>query len=115
MVDPLAAEREELLGMIGELERLYAGLPSVKTGVSDSRMTELARLRTRVEKTKSRTELKSARKTATLILKAGASELIRLLFEILSYLQAAPKSRSILDDCWRGDQVVTRCRWADAA
>lgn len=115
MDDPLAVEREELLRMIEELERLYAGLQDVEAGVSNFRMTDLARLRKRVQASKSPTDLNKAWKVAETILGVVAIELIKRWFETFNYLLAAIFSRSSLYDCWGINQVLTRGRWANAA
>lgn len=115
MYDPLAVERDELLRMIGELERLYAALQDVEAGVSNSRMADLRRLRRQVERSKSPSELNSAWKMATAILRAVASELVKLWFETFNYLLAALNSRSGSYDRWGVNPCAARRRWANAA
>jgi hypothetical protein len=115
MDDPLAVERAELLRMIEELERHYAGLQDVKAGVSSFSMTDLVALRTRVEASKSPTELNKAWKVAETILRVLASELIKRWFDTFNYLLAATSARSCTYDCWRINQVLTESRWANAA
>jgi len=115
MDDPLAVEREELLGMIEELERLYAGLPIVVAGVSNSRMIELKRLRMQVESTKSPTRLYSAWKVAEKLLRAAAVEVIKLLFETLNCLITAVRSRRSSYEDRRINKIPTWRGWPHAA
>lgn len=107
MEDPLSVERAELLGMIEELKRLYAGLDNPQKGVSNERSTELRRLRKTARRTKSPFELKLARVAANVILKAATAELIKRLFEALNYLKAAAVLRSRIDDHWRNHKITT--------
>ena len=116
MDDPLAVERDELLKMIGELERLHAGLQDVNAGVSNSRISELQQLRKQVEQTRSPTKLQWAWTVAQEVLKVVAAELMKRLIETLSCLFAAVALRRCsYDEGWRLHQVFAQLRWTFAA
>lgn len=115
MDDPLAVERDELLQIIGELERLCAGLRDVNAGVSISWIRELQRLRRQVEEARSPTKLKMAWPVAQELLKAIAAELIKWLIETLNCSFAAIGSRRCLYESRRMHQILTRRRWSHAA
>lgn len=115
MRDSLAVEREQLLRMIGELERFCSSLQDVKAGVSDAWMVELKRLRMQVEESSSPTKLKVAWEAGEIILRAAAAELIRLMFETLSCVSTAIYLRSCTYAPRRVHQIPTRSRWPYAA
>src|SRR5688500_5072774 len=114
MDDPLAFARAELLRSIEELERMYAGLRDVDAGVSNSGLRKLRRLRTQVRRSKSYAELKIATSVATKTLQVVASELIKMLFETLSYQLPAYHPRRSPYDSWRSNQIPTFCCWVNA-
>jgi hypothetical protein len=115
MDDPLTVERDELLRMLEELDRFYAGLQGVEAGVLDLRVIELQQLRMRLENSKSPTKLKRDWEVAERLLVVAAAELIKLLFETLNYILAATKSRRRLYEDRRINQIPAWCFRAPAA
>jgi hypothetical protein len=113
--DPLDIERGEILGMIEELERLYAGLQDVEAGVSDHRLEELRRLRESVLKARSPSKLNWLAMVVDGILKAAAAEMIKRLFGTFNYLLAAFTSRRSSYDDWRVNKIPASFRRTTAA
>jgi hypothetical protein len=113
--DPLIVEREELLQLIEELERLCAGLQDVNAGVSSRTIKRLRRLRAEVARSRSPTKWNHAWTIALEIIRAVAPELVKLWIETLTYELAARFARRHPYEVWSVPEIPTRLEWAHAA
>lgn len=115
MKDPLVVERDEVLGLIEELERLCADLQDVNAGVSSQTIERLRQLRMQVAKARTPSKWQDAWDTLLEIVKEVAPMLIKLWIETLTCEPTAPTAWRTTYAVWRVSEVPTRIGWALAA
>lgn len=115
MDDPLDVEREELLVLLEQLERLCAGLQDVNAGVSPRRCDVLCRLRDEVKSSESPSKLLEVRKVALDILKAVAAAVVTKWIETLICNLTAARLRILIYDVRRVHTIAPGFSWSQAA